>query len=81
MAPLAGVEPSPVRSLWNRVGGFVYEHAELLYGFQGLRAYKQKFDPVWEPRYLACPGGFHLPRVLADISALVAGGYRRIFLK
>ena len=81
MAPLAGVEPSPVRSLWNRVGGFVYEHAEPVYGFQGLRAYKQKFDPVWEPRYLACPGGFHLPRVLADISALVAGGYRRIFLK
>ena len=83
MAPLAGVEPSPspVRSLWNRVGGFVYEHAEPLYGFQGLRAYKQKFDPVWEPRYLACPGSFQLPRVLADISALVAGGYRRIFLK
>ena len=30
---------------------------------------------------LCCvPGGMTLPRVLADISALVAGGYRRIFL-
>ena len=81
MAPLAGVVPSPVRSLWNRVGGFVYEHGESLYGFQGLRAYKEKFDPVWEPRYLAWAGSWQLPRVLADISALVAGGYRRIFVK
>ena len=81
MAPLAGVVPSPVRSLWNRVGGFVYEHGESLYGFQGLRAYKEKFDPVWEPRYLAWAGRWQLPRVLADISALVAGGYRRIFVK
>ena len=51
-----------------------------MYHFQGLRAYKEKFDPVWEPHYLAYPGGMKLPRILADVSALVAGGYRRIFL-
>ena len=81
MAPLSGFEQSPVASLWNRMGAFLYEHGESLYNFQGLRAYKEKFNPVWEPRYLAWPGGLRLPRVLADISALVAGGYRRIFLK
>lgn len=81
MAPLSGFEESPVAPLWNRVGAFVYAHGESLYNFQGLRAYKDKFDPAWEPRYLAYPGGLHLPRVLADVSALVAGGYRRIFLK
>jgi phosphatidylglycerol lysyltransferase len=81
MAPLSGFEHSAVASLWNRLGVFVYEHGESLYNFQGLRAYKEKFNPVWEPRYLACPGGLRLPRILADVSALVAGGYRRIFLK
>jgi phosphatidylglycerol lysyltransferase len=81
MAPLSGFEQSAVASPWNRIGVFVYEHGESLYNFQGLRAYKEKFNPVWEPRYLACPGGLRLPRVLADVSALVAGGYRRIFLK
>ena len=81
MAPLSGFEQSPVAPLWNRVGVFLYEHGESLYNFQGLRAYKEKFNPVWEPRYLACPGGLRLPRILADVSALVAGGYRRIFLK
>ncbi len=81
MAPLSGFEQSPVASLWNRMGAFIYEHGESLYNFQGLRAYKDKFNPVWEPRYLACPGGLRLPGILADVSALVAGGYRRIFLK
>jgi phosphatidylglycerol lysyltransferase len=67
--------------LWNRLGAFLYEHGKAVYNFQGLRAFKDKFDPVWEPHYLAYPGGFRLMRVLADVSALIAGGYRNILLK
>lgn len=81
MAPLSGFESSPVSTVWTRLGGFLYEHGEAVYNFQGLRAYKDKFDPVWEPHYLAYPGGLRLPRIMADVSALVAGGYRRIFQK
>ncbi len=81
MAPLSGFERSPVAPLWTRLGSFLYEHGEALYGFQGLRAYKEKFHPEWQPRYLVYPGGFTLPRILADVAALVAGGYRRILLK
>lgn len=79
MAPLSGFEASPVATIWNRLGTFLYEHGEAVYNFQGLRSYKDKFNPVWEPQYLAYPGGLRLPRVMADVSALVAGGYRRIF--
>ena len=81
MAPLSGFDRSSVASRWQKVGAFVYEHGEAFYGFQGLRAFKEKFAPDWEPRYLALPGGLALPRVLADVSALIAGGYRRIFIK
>jgi len=81
MAPLSGFDRSSVASRWQKVGAFVYEHGEAFYGFQGLRAFKEKFAPEWEPRYLACPGGLALPRILADVSALIAGGYRRIFVK
>jgi len=81
MAPLSGFETSPIAPLWTRLGSFMYEHGESLYNFQGLRNYKEKFHPEWEPRYLAYPGGLGLPRILADISALIAGGYRRILLK
>jgi len=79
MAPLSGLEMSAVAPFWTRVGKFLFERGSALYNFQGLRTYKEKFHPVWEPRYLAYPGGLNLPRILADVSALVAGGYRRIF--
>jgi phosphatidylglycerol lysyltransferase len=79
MAPLSGFEDSAVASPWNRMGAFLYEHGESIYNFQGLRAYKEKFNPIWEPHYLAYPGGLRLPRIMADVSALVAGGYRQIF--
>jgi phosphatidylglycerol lysyltransferase len=81
MAPFSGFETSPVAPLWTRLGGFLYQHGETLYNFQGLRAYKEKFNPTWEPHYLAYPGGLALPRILADVAALIAGGYRKIFLK
>jgi phosphatidylglycerol lysyltransferase len=81
MAPLSGFERSPVAPLWARLGSFLYEHGERFYNFQGLRAYKEKFNPLWEPHYLAYPGGLALPRILADVSALIAGGYRRIFVR
>jgi phosphatidylglycerol lysyltransferase len=81
VAPLSGIEESPVAPLWSKVGRFVYGHGETFYNFKGLRAYKEKFHPEWEARYLAYPGGLGLPRILADVSALIAGGYRRILLK
>jgi phosphatidylglycerol lysyltransferase len=79
MAPLSGFEHSPVAPLWNRAGTFLYEHGEAVYNFQGLRLFKQKFNPVWEPHYLAYPGGFGLARALTDITLLIAGGYRQVF--
>ena len=81
MAPLSGFEESPIATFWTRIGAFLYEHGEAVYNFQGLRAYKEKFNPRWEPHYLAYSGGLRLPRILADVSALVAGGYGRIFRK
>ena len=81
MAPLSGFERSPVAPLWTRLGSFLYSHGETFYNFQGLRAYKDKFHPTWESRYLAYPGGLMLARTLADVAAIIAGGYRKILLK
>jgi phosphatidylglycerol lysyltransferase len=81
MAPMSGFEPSAVAPLRSRASNFLYEHGAKFYNFQGLRGFKEKFDPTWESRYLVYPGGLRLPRIAADVSALVAGGYRRIFTK
>ena len=74
MAPLAGLENRALAPLWHRVGAFVFRHGEHFYNFQGLRQYKDKFDPVWKPRYLASPGGLALPQILTNIASLVGGG-------
>ncbi len=81
MAPLAGLEGSRHAPLWNRFGHFLFRHGEHFYNFQGLRNYKSKFVPLWEPKYLASPGGLALPQVLADIGILISGGLREMLWK
>jgi phosphatidylglycerol lysyltransferase len=76
MAPLAGLSRSELAPLWSKLGAFMYRHGEHFYNFQGLRAYKEKFEPIWEPRYLASPGGLALPRLLANVASLINGGLR-----
>ncbi len=78
MAPLAGLETHALAPVWHRLGTFLFRHGEHFYNFEGLRQYKAKFDPEWRPRYLASPGGLALPRVLLDVSSLIAGGVKEI---
>ncbi len=75
MAPLSGIDDRPLAPFWNRAVGTVFRHGNQLFRFEGLRKYKEKFDPVWTSRYLACPGGWPLARILADV-ALVIGRCR-----
>jgi phosphatidylglycerol lysyltransferase len=81
MAPLSGLEAHPLAPAWHRVGNFIFRHGEHFYNFDGLRRYKMKFDPVWEARYLAARGGIALPRVLMDVSVLIAGGVKELFAR
>ena len=81
MAPLSGLEQHALAPLWHRLGSFVYGYGEHFYNFQGLRQYKEKFNPQWEPRYLVAPGGLVLVRVLADVGALVSGGLTGLLVK
>jgi phosphatidylglycerol lysyltransferase len=74
MAPLSGFEHHPLAPLWNRLGALLFRHGEHFYNFRGLREFKSKFDPEWEPRYLAAPGGLATPFVLTRIAGLVSGG-------
>jgi lysylphosphatidylglycerol synthetase-like protein (DUF2156 family) len=40
-----------------------------------VRFYKQKFDPEWVPRYMAYQSALEWPVALANVSALIAGGW------
>jgi len=76
MAPLSGLEHHELAPFWAKAASFLYQHGERFYNFQGLRHYKEKFDPLWEPRYLAAQGGMAMPRVLANVTALISGGLK-----
>ncbi|SFI23650.1 bifunctional lysylphosphatidylglycerol flippase/synthetase MprF [Planctomicrobium piriforme] len=72
MAPLSGIESHELSPAWNKMAALLFKHGDRFYSFEGLREYKNKFDPVWTPRYLAAPGGLALPRILADVTRLIA---------
>jgi phosphatidylglycerol lysyltransferase len=74
MAPLSGLQKGALSPLWNRTGAFLFRYGEHFYNFQGLRHYKEKFGPVWEPKFLAAPGGLVMPRALANVASLISGG-------
>jgi phosphatidylglycerol lysyltransferase len=48
-------------------------HLDRFYGFRGLHAYKAKFQPCWEPRYLIYPSLSALPDVILALMRLDAG--------
>ena len=73
VAPLSGLEHHSLAPLWTRVGALEFRLGEHFESFQGLRAYKERFDPVWEPRYIASPGGLTLPRIISNIATLISG--------
>ena len=81
MAPLSGLENHPLAPFWHKVGRIVHRYGEPFYNFNGLRRYKDKFQPEWRPRYLASPGGLVLPRILVDTAALIAGGIKEVIWK
>ncbi|ERI15179.1 lysylphosphatidylglycerol synthetase [Ochrobactrum sp. EGD-AQ16] len=72
-APLSGLSGSRLASRWNRFGSFIYKRGADLYHFGGLKAFKEKFDPVWTPHYMVCPGGLETPRALLDATTLING--------
>jgi phosphatidylglycerol lysyltransferase len=81
MAPLSGLEEHALAPAWHKIGRMVTRYGEMFYSFEGLRKYKEKFNPVWRPRYLAAPDGIAMAGALLDVTALISGGVRKVLRK
>ena len=81
MAPLSGMARREAAPVWDRVGGTLFEHGERFYNFKGLRAFKAKFHPRWEPRYLAVSNGAGAALALMDVTFLIGGGVKGVIAK
>ena len=80
-APFSGSETHALASPWQRLGSFVYEHGEDIYHFEGLRSFKEKFQPVWTPDYIACDRGLGVARAFMDANLLISGGVKGLMRK
>jgi phosphatidylglycerol lysyltransferase len=81
MAPLSGLERRPLAPLWHKIGTVIFDLGDEFYNFEGLYSYKAKFDPVWQPRYLATPSEFSVPFIMMTITRLISGGWKGVFAK
>ena len=75
MAPLASVGEHRGARIGERLAGLLFRRGDHWYNFQGVRFYKQKFDPEWKPRYMAYQSALEWPVALANVSALIAGSW------
>ncbi|SIQ89210.1 phosphatidylglycerol lysyltransferase [Aeromonas sp. RU39B] len=74
MAPMSGLNAPPLGSFWARLGNTLYRRGNRFYNFQGLRRYKEKYAPEWQPRYLLCSSKLALPRTLTHLIGLISRG-------
>lgn len=81
MAPLSGLEEHALAPAWHKIGRMVQRYGEMFYHFEGLRKYKEKFLPVWRPRYLAAPAGLAMAGALLDVTTLISGGVGKVLRK
>ncbi len=78
MAPLASVGELAGAHLRERLANLLFQHGEHWYNFQGLRQFKEKYEPDWVPRYMAYQNAWEWPVAIAYVSALIAGGWSRV---
>ena len=76
LSALSGVGEHSEDPAIERALHYIYRNVSRLYNFRGLHAFKEKFHPVWSPRYLVYPGASNLPAVsVALFQASLGGGF------
>jgi phosphatidylglycerol lysyltransferase len=61
---------------------YIYEQVNQFYNFKGLHAFKAKYHPNWEPRYLIYPNAASLPAIALAMAQAETGrdNFWNIFL-
>ncbi|HET7054994.1 MAG TPA: phosphatidylglycerol lysyltransferase domain-containing protein, partial [Thermomicrobiales bacterium] len=70
MVPFADVGTDEEDPVLERALRLLVERMERFFSYRGLRLYKEKFHPIWEPRYLVYQSGVALPQIVLAIIQL-----------
>jgi phosphatidylglycerol lysyltransferase len=73
MVPFADVGTGEADPVLERGLRLLVERMERFFSYRGLRLYKEKFHPIWEPRYLIFQSGVALPQIALSIIQLTEG--------
>lgn len=71
MAPLSNVGLTQNAHFRERIAHLVFKYGKDIYSFAGLRQYKEKFNPIWESRYLAYEDLPMLPASIIEATMLI----------
>jgi phosphatidylglycerol lysyltransferase len=81
LSALSGVGEHSDDPLIERALHYIYNNVNRFYNFRGLHAFKEKFHPIWSPRYLIYPGPSNLPAVSVALFRATYGGEHFSFLR
>ena len=81
MAPLSGLKRQSNTPLWNKIGNTIFHFGNEFYNFEGLYHYKNKFEPVWQPKYLVVPGNAQVAPALLAVTSIISGSIIGVFKK
>ncbi len=73
LSALSGLGDSAQAPRLEKGMNYLYKHLNRFYNFKGLHAYKEKFRPSWEPRYLIYPSLTALPDVAVGLARADSG--------
>jgi len=79
LSALSGVGEHSDDPAIERVMHFIYENVNQFYNFKGLHAFKEKFNPVWSPRYLIYRGTPNLAPAWLAVTQANAGSSNLLF--
>ncbi|MGO8749073.1 MAG: bifunctional lysylphosphatidylglycerol flippase/synthetase MprF [Thermoguttaceae bacterium] len=71
LAPLSDLRDDGLTPLRDRLEKLICDRWGDNSGTLGARGYFARFEPRWQAKYLASPGGFALGRILKDIGRLI----------
>jgi len=74
LSAFSGIGENPKDPALERAMRYIYENVNRFYNFKGLHAFKEKFHPVWSPRYLIYSGAANLPAVRTALLRANLGG-------